>query len=298
MAFKKLKIFLEMIKFEHCIFALPFAYLGFVLAAYREKVTVTKTGDSHLFLIFLWVTLAMVSLRTAAMALNRLVDEPIDAENPRTQTRALPAGLLTRQFTWLAALASIGIFIFAASRLNPLCFALTPIPIFLIWIYPYLKRWTWLSHWVLGLVLGLAPYGGWLAVRPEWSWIPGILTVAVTSWVGGFDVFYSLQDAEFDKMKGLKSLPARFGTSRAVFIAKSSQGLTVLAFVALGLLFPLGLFYWIGVGAASCLIVREHKLVSDFGLSKINEAFFNMNAWVSVIIFFATLLDLVVARRV
>ncbi len=279
---RKIKIFLEMIKFEHSIFALPFAYLGLFLASNGLPKAAT----------FFWVTLAMVALRTAGMSLNRLIDQPIDAENPRTKMRALPSGLLTRRFAWVIAWCSIAVFIYSARELNSLCFRLSPIPVFFVWIYPYLKRWTWISHWVLGLTLGMAPYGGWLAVRPEWSWIPGMLAFAVATWVGGFDVFYALQDVQFDKSRGLKSLPARFGIDRSVLVAKSSQGFTVLAFIVLGILFPLGLFYWIGVIAVSILIYREHQLVTKFGLAQINEAFFNMNAWVSVVIFVATFLDL------
>jgi 4-hydroxybenzoate polyprenyltransferase len=300
----KLLIFLEMIKFEHSIFALPFAYLGLFLG-FAEKATVTSTtfvGARHAspllssfsWPIFLWVTVAMVSLRTAAMALNRLIDQAIDAQNPRTQARALPAGLLSRPFTWFVTALCLAIFVFSAARLNPMCLMLSPIPIALSVIYPYLKRFTWLSHWVLGLTLGIAPYGGWLAVQPEWSWIPGILTIAVTCWVSGFDVFYALQDVAFDRTRGLHSLPSRFGVAPAVLTAKLSQGITIAAFVVLGLAARFGLFYWIGVIAASGLIWREHRMVSAADLSKLNVAFFNMNAWVSVVIFAGTFLDLMV----
>ncbi len=283
MVLNKTKTFLEMIKFEHSIFALPFAYLGMFLAA----------EGFPSFRIFFWVTIAMVSLRTAAMGLNRLVDHSIDGKNPRTRNRALPKKLLTREFTWAAVMISLFIFFLSAFQLNPLCFRLSPIPVLLAWAYPYFKRWTWLSHWGLGLVLGIAPYGGWLAVNPEWSWIPGWLTIAVATWVGGFDIFYALQDMDFDRSKGLKSLPVRFEMKRAITIAKLSQGVTVFSLIMVGFLFPLGLFYWIGILAVSALIYREHQLVTQFGLEKINEAFFNMNAWVSVIIFIATFCDLV-----
>ena len=284
MEFKKIKIFLEMIKFEHSIFALPFAYLGLFLAS----------NGLPKFSTFVWVSIAMVSVRTLAMTLNRLIDQSLDAENPRTKSRALPAGVLSRRFAWFVALCSILVFLFSTRRLNSLCFALSPIPLALVWIYPYLKRWTWVSHWFLGFILGIAPYGGWLAVRLEFSWIPAMLMIAVTTWVGGFDVFYSLQDAEFDKINGLHSLPAKFGMEQAILIGKLSQGITILALVILGFLFPLGVFYWIGISALSVFIYREHRLVTNFGFSKINEAFFNMNAWVSVVIFAATFLDLMV----
>lgn len=291
MLFRKIKIFLEMIKFEHSIFALPFAYLGLLLA---HTVTVTEKGNSHIGSTFFWVTICMVSLRTAGMAINRLLDQSIDAQNPRTRQRALPAGLLTRQFTWIISVISLVIFVLSAAKLNPLCLALSPIPIILVWIYPLMKRYTWASHWVLGITLGLAPYGGWLAARPEWSWVPGILSIAVTAWVAGFDVFYSLQDLEFDRRVGLKSLSSRFGAGKAIFIAKFSQGLTVLAFILLGMIVPLGIFYWISVFVVSLLIYREHQLVNQHDLSRLNEAFFNMNAWVSVVIFAGALIDILV----
>lgn len=280
----RIKTFFEMIKFEHSVFALPFAYLGMVLAALGMPAPAT----------LLWVTLAMISMRTAAMALNRLIDHAIDAENPRTKSRALPAGLLTRRSVWAAAILSAGIFFFSAFRLNGLCFMLAPVPLILVCVYPYLKRWTWVSHWVLGFILGIAPFGGWLAVKPEWSWIPAWLTVAVTSWVGGFDIFYSLQDAAFDCAKGLKSLPARFGTERAILIGKLSQALTVLSLAAAGLLASLSNFFWIGLGLVSLFLWREHRLVSRYGLSKIDEAFFNMNAWVSIVVFASVFFDLMV----
>lgn len=284
MGLSKVKTFFEMIKFEHSVFALPFAYLGMVLAAHGMPE----------FGTFLWVTVVMVSMRTAAMTFNRLIDHAIDAQNPRTKQRALPAGLLTRRSAWIAAMLSVAIFFFAASRLNGLCLALAPIPLCLVWIYPYLKRWAWFSHWVLGFILGIAPFGGWLAVRPEWSWTAAWLTVAVTSWVGGFDIFYSLQDVEFDRVKGLKSVPVMLGSERAVLVGKLSQSLSVLSLAAVGLTFPLGNVYWIGLALVAGFLWREHRLVSKFGLSKIDEAFFNMNAWVSVVILLAAFLDLVV----
>lgn len=273
-----------MIKFEHSVFALPFAYLGLFLAS-------NGLPELH---IFIWVTVAMVALRTSAMCFNRLLDHAIDAENPRTQNRALPRQLITRRFTWVMAVVGVFIFIKAAENLNPLCLTLAPVPIALSLIYPLVKRVSWLSHWVLGLTLGIAPYGGWLAAQPEWNWIPGLLTIAVLSWVSGFDIFYALQDADFDRQKGLFSLPASFGDKRAIFVAKCLQGLTILALILVGVLASRHLFYWIGLILVAGFIYREHRLIDKFGLSKINEAFFNMNAWVSVVIFLATFLDLMI----
>ncbi len=282
--FQRISVFLEMIKFEHSIFALPFAYLGLFLAA-------RGIPSAH---ALLWVTISMIGVRTLAMTLNRLIDQKIDAENPRTKSRALPAGLLTSKFAWVTVFVAIAIYLFAASRLNSLCFRLAPITIVFVWVYPYLKRCTWASHWFLGLILGMAPYGGWLAVRPEFNWAPGLLMIAVMSWVGGFDVFYALQDTEFDKMKGLYSFPAKFGVGPAIFAGKLSQGVTIAALVGAGYLLGLGIAYWIGLFLVSAFIYKEHRLVSESGLGKINEAFFNMNAWVSVIIFLSAFIDLMV----
>jgi len=277
-----------MIKFEHSIFALPFAYLGLFFAA--EGLPPWRT--------FLWVTMAMVSIRTGAMALNRLIDHSIDAENPRTKSRALPAGLLTRPFTWTITLLAIAFFLFSTYQLNALCFYLSPIPILTVWIYPYAKKWTWLSHWILGLTLAMAPYGGWLAVRPEWCLEPAFLSLAVFTWVAGFDIFYSLQDQSFDQAKQLQSVPACFGTERAVQIAQVSHFLTLVAFLGFGLIQHLGAFYWIGFAVVSLLIYREHQLISKFGLAKINEAFFNMNASVSLVIFIASFIELLMSHHV
>ncbi len=282
--FKKIKVFLEMIKFEHSIFALPFAYLGLFLAS--DGLPNTRT--------FWWVTLAMVSMRTAAMCLNRLIDQRIDEENPRTQNRALPKGLLTRQFVRVAAVISIALFVFSAGKLNDLCLALSPIPISLAFLYPFTKRWTALSHLVLGFTLGIAPTGAWIAVRSQIEMIPLLLTLAVTSWVAGFDIFYSLQDVKFDREKRLHSVPVLIGEEKAVLIAKLAHGMTVGALIVAGAAAGLGVFYWVGILLVAGFIVREHWLIRKFGLAKIDEAFFNMNAWVSVVVFIAVFLDLMV----
>lgn len=278
----KAKVFFDLIKFEHSIFALPFAYLGLFLAE----------GGLPRFNVFFWVTVTMVTVRTSAMCLNRLIDQTIDEQNPRTCGRIQAIYFLKRPVIWVVAFISIVISSFAASRLNFLCFALLPIPLFLIWIYPYLKRITWLSHFILGIILGIAPYGGWLASRPVWAWPPFLLTLAVTSWVSGFDMFYALQDVAFDRTHQLKSFPVRFGVERTMGMVRILHGFTVLTLAWFGWILNLGIWYWIGWLAAATLIFREHRLVSRFGLSKINEAFFKMNAWVSVVIFLAMTLEL------
>jgi len=185
---QKTAVFLEMIKFEHSIFALPFAYLGLVLGE----------GGWPRWNLFLWVTVAMVSFRTMAMALNRIIDIEIDRDNPRTESRALPKGRLNIPFVWLASLVSFVIFEFSAYRLGPLCLALSPIPVALAWLYPWTKRFTWFSHLILGIILGIAPYGAWLASRDAFSWVPGFLFLGVATWVAGFDIIYALQDQDFD----------------------------------------------------------------------------------------------------
>ena len=279
---QKIKIFLDLIKFEHSIFALPFAYLGLFLAE----------GGFPRFHIFVWLTMAMVALRTSGMCLNRLIDQPIDEKNPRTRSRISQINLLTRSFLWSAALVSLVIFIFSAAQLNFLCFILTPIPVLLVLIYPYLKRITWFSHFVLGIILAMAPYAGWLASRGEWAWTPALLMLAVATWVSGFDMFYALQDVDFDRMQNLKSFPVRFGVERTIASVRVLHGITLLALGILGFALGMGFWYWAGWLAVVVLIVKEHRLVSLFGLEKINEAFFNMNAWVSVVIFLAVTLDL------
>ena len=279
---QKVKSFLELIKFEHSIFALPLAYLGLFLA---EK------GFPR-FRIFIWVTVAMVAVRTSAMCLNRLIDQPIDEKNPRTRSRIQLINLLTRPLIWVITIASLLIAIFSAAQLNSLCLALIPIPIFLVWVYPYLKRITWFSHLILGMILGIAPLAGWLASTPEWSWMPALLSLAATTWVSGFDMFYALQDVEFDRANQLKSFPVQFGVDRTILAVRTLHGITILGLSIFGFLNGMGFWYWLGWAVVVALIVKEHKLISRFGLAKINEPFFNMNAWVSVVIFLAVILDL------
>ena len=279
---KKIKAFFELIKFEHSIFALPFAYLGLFLAE----------GGIPRARIFIWVTVAMVAIRTAGMCLNRLIDQPLDEKNPRTKSRVSAIHLLTRSIIWLITIFSLSLFVFSSAALNPLCLSLTPIPILLVWIYPYLKKITWFSHFVLGMILGLAPFAGWLASRAEWSWIPALLSFAVASWVSGFDMFYALQDIDFDRANNLKSFPVRFGTDRTISVVAVLHGFTVLALFVLGFALRMNAWYWVGWLTAFLLIVKEHSLVRRFGLEKINEAFFNMNACVSIVIFLAVVLEL------
>ena len=276
-----LRSFFKLIKFEHSLFALPFAYLGLFIA---------EDGFPDLR-IFFWVTIAMVSLRTSAMCFNRLIDEKIDYENPRTKDRLKWIAAISKGKVFQIAIVCIAIFIFSAFQLNTICFFLSPLPVFLIWIYPYLKRITWSSHFVLGIILGIAPMGGWLASRPEWSLEPVLLVLAVWMWVSGFDLIYALQDVEFDRAHELKSFPVRFGIDKTIWFARNLHIGTLLILVIFGIVSFFGIWYWIGMSTISVLIAREHYLVKKFGLLKINEAFFNMNVFVSVIIFFATMIE-------
>lgn len=272
-----------MIKFEHSLFALPFAYLGLFFA--EKKVP-------SVFLLF-WITVAMVSFRTLAMGLNRLLDRAIDAENPRTESRALPQRKIRTGFVWLAALAALVIFEWSAFTLGALCFWLSPVPVALAWVYPLTKRFTQFSHFVLGLVLGIAPYGAWIASRQSFGWAPAFLTAGVMMWVAGFDMIYALQDMDFDRKRGLYSVPAKFGEARTLTITRLLHGLAVLCWAVAGFLNGAGLIYGLGLVLVAYFLIREHQLICSAGIAKMNEAFFVMNAVVSVALFLAIVLDVV-----
>ncbi|HOW59897.1 MAG TPA: UbiA-like polyprenyltransferase [Candidatus Omnitrophota bacterium] len=284
--FTKAGIFLEMIKFEHSIFALPFAYLGLFFA--EKKVPS--------FFLFFWITMAMVSFRTMAMGLNRLMDRSLDAENPRTQARALPAKKIRISVVWLLVSLSFLIFEWSAFKLGIMCLWLSPVPLVLAVIYPFTKRFTWLSHFMLGLILGIAPYGAWIASRQEFSWVPAFLTLGVTVWVAGFDMIYALQDVEFDRAKGLFSFPAKFGERRTLQVTRGLHAASVICWAAAGFLNEMGLIYWLGLILATYFLIREYQIIKSFGIAKIHEAFFVMNAIVSTAIFLAAVLDILGKR--
>jgi len=276
---KALRHFLDAIKFEHTVFALPFAYIAMVLAA--------RGWPS--WRVIIWVTLAMVGGRTLAMSVNRLADRFIDARNPRTAGRHLPTGLLTSGQVATAAVASAALLFFAAWQLNPLCLALAPLAALFLIGYSYTKRFTWLSHWILGFTDGIAAAGGWIAVREAFDPPALVLWFALTVWIGGFDLIYACQDVEFDRGNGLHSVPARFGIAAALRAAKVCHALTIVAFVVLGWMVGLGAAYWVGVLAVAGLFVYEHSLVSPVDLSRLDVAFFNVNGYIAVILFFAVL---------
>ena len=275
-----------MIKWEHSIFALPFALCGAMLAAAGIP------GWHQL----IWIVVAMISARSAAMAFNRVADAAIDAANPRTQTRALPAGTLSPAFVTSFVVVSCAIFIFAAAQLNHLALILSPVALAVLLLYSYTKRLTRWSHLVLGFALGIAPAAAWIAVRGSLDPRILLLTAAVTFWVGGFDVLYACQDYEFDRNAGLHSVPRYFGIRRALTIARIFHTLMLLLLVAFILAFGLGKLAIVGVVAVAVLLAYEHSLVSPGDLSKLNAAFFAMNGVISVVFFAFVAADLLWRR--
>jgi len=267
---------LEMIKIEHTLFALPFAFLGAVLAA-RGIPTVAQ---------ILWIILAMIGARSTAMAFNRVADKDFDARNPRTRMRAIPAGALSVGFVLVFTIIGAAIFVFAAAMLNRLTLLLSPVALASIIFYSYSKRWTWLSHLVLGWCLAIAPTGAWIAVRGALdSPIPLLLSLAVMLWTAGFDVLYACQDYDFDRREGLHSIPARFGITGSLWISRSLHLGAFAALLALYFVTHLGLLPVLGLVAAGGLLIYQHTLVRADDLSRLNAAFFTTNAFVSVILF-------------
>jgi 4-hydroxybenzoate polyprenyltransferase len=267
---------LEMIKIEHTLFALPFAFLGAVLAANG-----LPSGRQ-----IVWITAAMVGARSTAMAFNRIADREYDARNPRTSNRALPAGLLSVGFVWAFTLVSAALFFVAAAMLNRLTLVLAPVALASVVLYSFSKRWTLLSHLLLGWCLSIAPTGAWIAVRGALdSPVPLLLSLVVMLWTAGFDVLYACQDYDFDVEAGLHSIPKQFGIARALIIARLLHIGAFAALVALYWITHLGAFALIGVVATAALLFYQHRLVRSDDLSKLNAAFFTTNAFVSVILF-------------
>ncbi|WIG61479.1 MAG: 4-hydroxybenzoate octaprenyltransferase [Ktedonobacterales bacterium] len=284
----KTRLLLDAIKFEHTIFALPFAYLGMVLAA---RDTHGWPGLDKI----IWITLAMVGARTVAMGLNRLVDASMDALNPRTANRALPKKLLRPVEMLLFTIAAGALLAFSAYQLNSLCFKLVPLAAVFLVGYSYTKRFTWLCHLFLGITDGIAPIGGWLAVNPAISAAnlipPLLLGLAVACWVGGFDIIYACQDIAFDRAHGIHSLPARFGPVRALQVSELMHGISIGLLAAVGGILALGGFFWVGVAVAAWLLIVEHRLVNPQDFSKLDVAFFNINSYISLSVFVCTLLS-------
>lgn len=280
MFWKRLRLSLEMIKFEHSIFALPFALTG-ALLAFRTVDATPRFALGKL----IWIVVAMVGARSAAMAFNRVIDADIDGKNPRTRMRHIPAGLLSRGFAWMFIAGAVAIFLLACWMLNPLCLALAPVALAIVFFYSFTKRFTSLSHVVLGFALGIAPAAAWIAVTgsldPRILW----LTAAVTFWTAGFDIIYSCQDFEFDRNTGLFSLPRSLGIGSALGIARVLHVLMLACLIALVVSFGLGWLSIVGVVAIAALLVYEHSLVKANDLSRVNAAFFMVNGYVSVLFF-------------
>ena len=273
---KNVRTTLEMIKIEHTLFALPFAFLGAVLAA----------GGLPTIQQFIWITLAMIGARSCAMAFNRIADREIDARNPRTQARAIPSGALSVSFVWAFTILSAAIFFIAAAMLNRLTLMLAPVALASILLYSYTKRWTMLSHLVLGWCLAIAPAGAWIAVRGSLdSPVPFLLSLVVMLWTAGFDVLYACQDYDFDRRAGLHSIPRRLGIARALWISRLFHAQAFATLVALYLVTHLGALALVGVVLTGALLVYQHTLVRADDLRRLNAAFFTTNAFVSLILF-------------
>jgi 4-hydroxybenzoate polyprenyltransferase len=277
-------VFMAMIKFEHTVFALPFAYIGMLLAA----------GGWPGWWTFIWVTVAMVAARTVAMSFNRFADREIDALNPRTAERALPQGHLSSWATLVASGLSLVVLAGAAWLLNPICLYLLPAAALFLIGYSYTKRFTWLSHWLLGATDGIAVSGAWLAVRGTLDGLAFLLWFAVAVWIAGFDLIYACQDVEFDRRQGLCSVPAQFGVAAALRWARISHGLMIIALGWAGVWAGLGWPYWACLVAVTVLLIYEHTLVSPRDLSRVNVAFFNMNGYISIITLVGVILGLTV----
>ena len=277
---KRLRLTLDMIKFEHSVFALPFALTGALLAWRESGFHIAGLGFR-----LLWIVIAMVSARSAAMTFNRILDADIDARNRRTATRHLPAGLLSARFAWGFTFVATAVFLWAARELGPLCFALAPVALAVIFFYSFAKRFTLFSHLILGLSLGIAPSAAWIAMRgsldPRILW----LTAAVMFWTAGFDVIYACQDFEFDCAEGLCSIPRTFGIRGALWIARLLHVAMIACLIALVYSFHLGLLSVAGIFAVFILLIYEHGLVKPNDLSRVNAAFFTVNGYVSVLFF-------------
>lgn len=280
----KIRDLLEMIKFSHTVFAFPFALTGATLASLVSDAAPTWTQ------VF-WICLAMVGARSAAMGLNRLIDAKIDARNPRTATRHIPAGRVSVGEAWLFVGISTLLLLLSAWMLNPLCLLLSPVALFFLVLYSYCKRFTAMAHLVLGICLAAAPIGAWIALRGDIGWPAIVLGLAVLFWVAGFDIFYALQDLDFDREAGLHSIPSRLGPSTSILLARVFHLLMVLLLFSLAALPQLGVIYLLGVVLVCGLLIYEHRLVRADDLSRLDAAFFNMNGYISVAIFLFVLAD-------
>lgn len=285
---RKIQIVLEMIKFEHTIFALPFAYMGAILGS------IEISGGLPTWAEISWITLAMIGARSAAMALNRVIDRHIDAKNPRTQNRAIPQKLVSASFVWGFVAISFLLLFYAAFQLNQLAVYLLPVAVFILVFYSYTKRFTWTCHFFLGMATAAGPLGGWIAVTGTIDPIAIILFLTVALWIGGFDVIYACQDVNFDQDEKVFSIPARFGVKRALQISSWMHVGTAIGLVSILFLTELRLWYGVGVLIALAILIYEHAIVSHDDLSRLNTAFFTMNGVLSMIVFIFTMIDVLV----
>jgi 4-hydroxybenzoate polyprenyltransferase len=281
MPFRKLGIILDMIKFEHTIFALPFALSSAIVAA---------RGIPE-WRIIGWILVAMVGARSAAMTFNRIADAKIDAANPRTASRAIPSGLISVGAAWVFTIVSAALLVLAAYMLNPLAFALSPLALAAVVVYSFTKRFTNLSHLWLGLCLGIAPVGAWIAVTGRLEFAPMVLSAGVIAWTAGFDIIYSLQDIEFDKKMELFSLPSRLGAGKALFVSRLLHAAMVVMLVWFGMLTGRGCVYYVGAGLVALFLIYEQSLVSPKDISRVNAAFFTMNGCVSMALLAFVMVD-------
>ena len=283
----KVKAFLRLVMIEHSVFALPFAYIAALTAMFQLDGTV-HWGE------LLLVTVAMVGLRTFAMACNRIIDREIDARNPRTAGRELVTGAVSVRSAWTGALAALVVFLGAAALLNPLCLALAPVAVVPMVVYPYGKRFTDFPHAILGLAQAMGPVGAWIAVTGAWSWEAVILGLAVGVWIGGFDLIFACQDVQADRAHGVKSVPARFGIPAALHGARAAHAVTTGLLVWYALATDAGVLFWAGLVIVAAAFVYEHTIVRPHDLSRLNRAFFTVNGFIGIALFVCALLDLVV----
>jgi 4-hydroxybenzoate polyprenyltransferase len=281
----KIRAFLRLVMIEHSVFALPFAYMASLTAMFRLD------GNIHWGRLLL-VTVAMVGLRTFAMACNRIIDREIDARNPRTAGRELVTGAVTVRSAWTGALVAVVVFLGAAALLNPLCLALAPIAVIPMVVYPYGKRFTNFPHAILGIAQAMGPIGAWLAITGSWSWQAVLLGLAVGVWIGGFDLIFGCQDVQADRAHGVMSVPARFGIPAALHGARACHAVTMLLFLWFALATDAGPFFWVGLVVVAGAFLYEHTIVRPHDLSRLNRAFFTVNGFIGIALFVCALFDL------
>ncbi|WP_406400338.1 4-hydroxybenzoate octaprenyltransferase [Streptomyces sp. NBC_00879] len=281
------KSFLRLVMIEHSVFALPFAYIASLTAMFQFDRNI------HWGRLLL-VTLAMVGLRTFAMACNRIIDREIDARNPRTENRELVTGAVSVRSAWTGALIAVVVFLGAAAALNPLCLALAPIAVIPMVVYPYGKRFTHFPHVILGLAQAMGPVGAWIAITGAWSWDSVILGLAVGVWIGGFDLIFACQDVQADRAHGVMSVPARFGVPAALYGARAAHVVTTVLLVWYALATEAGGFFWTGLLIVAAAFLYEHTIVKPHDLSRLNRAFFTVNGFIGIALFGCALLDLLV----